>query len=83
MNFGGPVPIFTVDAANADLIQSDSIVSVGAIAGAVDYTPGNYRVVSSSGTSFFINLDGDFSGVAGGALHCLRIQPMKENPTLL
>jgi hypothetical protein len=78
MNFGGPVPIFTVDAANADLIQSDSIVSVGAIAGAVDYTPGNYRVVSSSGTSFFINLDGDFSGVAGGATTTVGAPQVQE-----
>lgn len=78
MNFGGPTPIFTVDAANAGLIQADTIVSVGAIAGAVDYTPGNYRVVSVSGNSFFINVDGDFSGVAGGATTTVGAPQVQE-----
>jgi hypothetical protein len=69
MNFGGVQPIFTVDAAHIGFFQSDTIVSVGAIAGAVDYTPGNYRIdgVSVPTNTFTIALNGDFSGVAGGA----------------
>lgn len=69
MTFGGVLPLFTVDAANIGFFQNNTIVSVGEITGAVDYTPGNYRIsnVNTLSNTFSIALTGDFSGVAGGA----------------
>lgn len=81
MTFAGPTPLFTVDASHISFFQNDTIVSVGAIAGAVDYTPGNYRInsVSTVSNSFFVYLEGDFSGVAGGATTTVGAPQLQED----
>ena len=68
ITFGGPVLILTFSAANAALLESNTLVNVGAITGAVNYTPGNYKlgVVTKTGPyTATIALPGDFSSASG------------------
>ena len=68
ITFGGPVVLLTFSAADVALLESDTLVNVGAITGAVDYTPGNYKlgVVTKTGPyTATIDLPGDFSSASG------------------
>lgn len=66
INFGGVNPIFTVPVSHSGKFVSGSIVYVGAITGATDYTPGNYKIVSVVAQSVTVSIPGaNFSGASG------------------
>jgi len=68
ITFGGPTVLMTFSAADVALLESNTLVNVGAITGAVNYTPGNYKlgVVTKTGPyTATIALPGDFTSASG------------------
>lgn len=68
MTFGGVQVLLNFSAANAALLESNTLVNVGAITGAVGYTPGNYKLGTVTKTGPYsanIALPGNFSSASG------------------
>jgi hypothetical protein len=66
LTFGGVNVIATVPSDFYAKVQASTIINVGAITGAVDYTPGNYSIISKMGANqISLNLSGNFSSASG------------------